>query len=77
MIGVELVADAVRDARKNAEVNGVSNCPFFAGRAENILHDVLKDIDRKKIIYLKTISSYKNDCLIFSIVGKIIYNLSL
>ena len=53
MIGVELVADAVRDARKNAEVNGVSNCSFFAGRAENILHDVLKDIDRKKNLILK------------------------
>jgi len=50
VIGVELVADAVRDARKNAEVNGVSNGSFFAGRAENILHDVLKDIDSKDIV---------------------------
>lgn len=46
MIGVELVPEAVRDARKNAEANGLSNCSFYAGRAENILQDVLKDIDR-------------------------------
>ena len=47
MIGVELVAEAVRDANKNAELNGVSNCSFYAGRAENILLDVLRNIDRE------------------------------
>jgi len=43
-----LVPEAVRDARKNAERNGIKNCSFFAGRAENILGEILRDIDRQK-----------------------------
>ena len=43
---MELVPEAVRDAMKNAEKNGIENCSFFAGRAENIMQNVLRDIDR-------------------------------
>ena len=43
-----MVPEAVRDARKNAERNGIKNCSFFAGRAENILGEILRDIDRHK-----------------------------
>jgi len=50
VIGVELVAEAVRDANKNAVLNGISNCSFFAGRAENILLDILRNIDSKDIV---------------------------
>ena len=45
---MELVPEAVRDARKNAAVNGVDNCTFFAGRAEVILQDILRDVNRKE-----------------------------
>ena len=38
VIGVEIVEEAVEAARKNAELNGLSNCEFMAG-------DVLKVID--------------------------------
>lgn len=38
VIGVEIVEEAVRAARKNAELNGLHNCEFIAG-------DVLKVID--------------------------------
>ncbi len=38
VIGVELVEEAVKAARENAELNGLSNCEFIAG-------DVLKVID--------------------------------
>jgi len=50
VIGVELVSEAVRDARKNAENNRISNCSFFAGKAENILINVLKDIDSNEVV---------------------------
>ncbi|MCR4691145.1 MAG: 23S rRNA (uracil(1939)-C(5))-methyltransferase RlmD [Lachnospiraceae bacterium] len=35
--GVEIVEEAIEDARKNAEKNHISNARFFAGKAEEIL----------------------------------------
>ncbi len=35
--GVEIVPDAVRDARENAALNGFQNASFFAGKAEEVL----------------------------------------
>ncbi|MEE3419766.1 MAG: 23S rRNA (uracil(1939)-C(5))-methyltransferase RlmD [Lachnospiraceae bacterium] len=35
--GVEIVPDAVRDARQNAERNGISNAHFYAGAAEEVV----------------------------------------
>ncbi len=46
MVGVELIPEAVRNARKNAEDNGVNNCTFYVGKAEDILANILRDIDR-------------------------------
>jgi len=41
VIGVEIVEEAVEAARKNAELNGLTNCEFIAG-------DVLKVLDEVK-----------------------------
>ncbi len=35
--GVELVPEAIRDARQNAELNGITNAEFYVGRAEDVL----------------------------------------
>ncbi len=35
--GVETVSQAVEDARRNAEANGIGNVRFFAGKAEEVL----------------------------------------
>ncbi len=35
--GVEVVPEAIRDARKNAENNGIRNAEFFVGKAEEVL----------------------------------------
>ncbi len=35
--GVEIVPDAIRDARQNAEMNGITNAEFFVGKAEEVL----------------------------------------
>jgi 23S rRNA (uracil1939-C5)-methyltransferase len=35
--GVEVVEDAVQDARKNAELNGVNNVEFITGQAETVI----------------------------------------
>lgn len=35
--GVELVPEAIEDARRNAEINGIKNVEFFVGKAEEVL----------------------------------------
>ena len=43
VIGVEIVADAVDDARTNAEINKINNARFIAGRAENIIERLIEE----------------------------------
>ena len=38
--GVEIVPDAIEDARRNAEINGISNVDFFVGKAEEVVPDI-------------------------------------
>ncbi len=40
--GVEVVEDAVRDAKLNAEINGVSNVEFIVGEAETVIPEMYK-----------------------------------
>jgi 23S rRNA (uracil1939-C5)-methyltransferase len=40
VIGIELVADAVWDARHNAKMNNAENCTFLAGEMRDILPQV-------------------------------------
>jgi len=35
--GVEIVPEAIEDARKNAKINNISNAEFFVGKAEEVL----------------------------------------
>ena len=35
--GVEIVPEAIRDARENAALNGLANTEFFVGKAEEVL----------------------------------------
>ncbi|OPJ89593.1 tRNA (uracil(54)-C(5))-methyltransferase-like protein [Patagioenas fasciata monilis] len=41
VIGIEVVAKAIEDARWNAAFNGISNCEFHGGRAEAVLPQLL------------------------------------
>ncbi|GLV46799.1 uncharacterized protein CBL_20945 [Carabus blaptoides fortunei] len=41
VLGLELVPQAIIDAKENATINHIGNCDFFAGRAEDILTSVL------------------------------------
>lgn len=40
--GVEIVSDAIRDARNNAKINGIDNVEFFVGKSEEILPEYYK-----------------------------------
>ena len=37
--GVEIIPQAIEDARKNADINGIENAEFYAGKAEEVLPD--------------------------------------
>ncbi|WP_036729049.1 23S rRNA (uracil(1939)-C(5))-methyltransferase RlmD [Peptoniphilus mikwangii] len=52
VIGVEIVENAIEDARKNAEFNSVDNVRFICGKSEEILEKLL---DEEKIIPNKII----------------------
>jgi 23S rRNA (uracil1939-C5)-methyltransferase len=39
VIGIELVEDAIADARENAALNGINHCLFFAGDVSVICTD--------------------------------------
>ena len=38
--GVEIVPQAIDDARHNAEINGITNAEFFVGKAEEVVPDI-------------------------------------
>ncbi|MCD8241868.1 MAG: 23S rRNA (uracil(1939)-C(5))-methyltransferase RlmD [Lachnospiraceae bacterium] len=40
--GVEVVPEAIADARRNAKLNGISNVEFFVGKAEEVLPEKYK-----------------------------------
>lgn len=42
VVGVEIVPEAVWDARENASLNGVTNVAFYAGEAEQVIPDLLR-----------------------------------
>src|SRR5688500_19362173 len=37
VVGIELISEAVEDARKNAALNGISNAEFVTGQVELLL----------------------------------------
>ena len=41
--GIEIVEQAVEDAKENARINNITNTDFFAGDVEVILEDLLKN----------------------------------
>lgn len=51
IVGLEIVEDAVMDAKANAELNGITNARFLVGKAEETIQKVVSeypDIKRKR-----------------------------
>ncbi len=44
VIGIEVVEDAVRNARENARMNELGNCTFQAGDAAELVHDLAAEL---------------------------------
>lgn len=45
--GVEIVPQAVEDARQNAEINGIENVEFYVGKAEEVLPEYYKKYEKE------------------------------
>ncbi|PIA34532.1 hypothetical protein AQUCO_03700068v1 [Aquilegia coerulea] len=43
VVGIEMNASAVSDAHRNAEINGIKNCRFVCGKAEDVMGSILKE----------------------------------
>lgn len=43
VIGIEIIEDAIKDAKENAKINSIENIDFYAGDVENLLPEILKD----------------------------------
>lgn len=50
VIGVEISADSIAFAKKNAEKNGIKNCNFIVGKAEKIFASIDTPNDRTSVI---------------------------
>ena len=40
VMGVEIVSEAIEDAKNNAKINGIENAEFYVGKAEDVLPEV-------------------------------------
>lgn len=44
MIGIELIPSAVENAKLNADLNGITNARFLAGRAEDLVKTTIRGL---------------------------------
>ena len=45
--GVEIIPQAIEDARNNAKINGIENAEFYVGKAEEVLPQYYADYERE------------------------------
>ncbi len=50
VIGIEVVSEAIMDAKENARLNQIDNVIFFEGKAEDLLDDVLVRYGRPDVV---------------------------
>ncbi len=51
--GIEIVEQAIEDAKENAKINNVENIEFYAGDVEKVLPQILDKIDEKpKVVFV-------------------------
>ncbi|KAK9676742.1 hypothetical protein RND81_11G097200 [Saponaria officinalis] len=48
VVGIEMNASAVSDAQRNAEINGITNCKFICGKAEDVMGPLLREYSEQQ-----------------------------
>ncbi|XP_037934173.1 tRNA (uracil-5-)-methyltransferase homolog A [Teleopsis dalmanni] len=44
VLGVEIIEDAIRDAETNAKNNGIGNCKFYVGNADDYIQSMVREV---------------------------------
>lgn len=77
VLGIEIVADAIENAKENARRNGISNLEFRCGMVEGILPEICNSVDGPDIIFLdpprKGCDKEVLQAIVNSRIGKLIY----
>lgn len=77
VIGIEEVSEAIKDADKNAQLNGIDNCEFISGKVENKLNELINRGEELDIIVFDPPRKGLADSVIESVLNvlpeKIIY----
>ncbi|ELT95334.1 hypothetical protein CAPTEDRAFT_135146 [Capitella teleta] len=50
VVGIEMCPDAVKDAKHNAEINGITNAEFHCGKAEELLPWMIRRYGNKEVV---------------------------
>lgn len=50
--GIEIVEDAIKDAKENAKMNNINNIDFIVGDVEYALEELIKKENKKQILFL-------------------------
>jgi len=69
VIGIEVVEEAVADARKNARLNGFNNCRFEAGDAADLLEELAEEGERVDVVVLNPPRKGCDEDVLSSVAG--------
>lgn len=50
--GIEIVEEAIKDAKENAKINGISNADFLVGDVENVFDELLKKGTKPNTVFV-------------------------
>jgi len=77
VIGVDIVPEAIEDAKKNAALNGIENAEFIVGAAEDVIPKLLSGEMQSQVVFLdpprKGCEPALLDALITAKIERIVY----
>lgn len=50
MLGVEIIEDAINDAKFNATENGVENAKFYVGNCDDYIHSLVYQAENENLL---------------------------
>lgn len=50
MLGVEIIEDAIQDAKFNAEENKIENSKFYAGNCDDYIHALVYEAENEHLL---------------------------
>ncbi|CAF1648014.1 unnamed protein product [Adineta ricciae] len=50
VIGIEMIKDAVEDAKRNAQLNNINNIEFIADKIENVIHKLVTKYNQQRLV---------------------------